>query len=331
MATTEQAQNTPMFTDPEFAQSVSAALSDIEDGLLRAVDTEHPLLRETGAHLINAGGKRFRPLLTLTAAQLGDPEAPGVHDAAVALELTHLATLYHDDVMDEASKRRGGPSANQRWTNSVAILTGDHLFSLAAQIMATLGPRAVRYQAETFARLVRGQINETIPQPDATNPIDWHLDILAEKTGSLIACCAHFGAWLSGAPESQVKTVGSFGETVGVAFQIADDIIDVSSDNSGKTPGTDLMEGIPTLPVLYALQGTDPHEARLRELVSKPVAAQDLDEALSLLRRSEGLRQARKTLDGYLNRARELADSLPKGHTQRAFWDICDYMADRQT
>ncbi|MFC4335369.1 polyprenyl synthetase family protein [Salininema proteolyticum] len=318
-----------MFTDPEFAQVMTDTLAEIEAQLLATVDIEHPLLRESGAHLIHAGGKRFRPLLTMTAAQLGDPGADGVREAAIALELTHLATLYHDDVMDEATKRRNAPSANSRWSNSVAILTGDYLFTEAAQIMADLGPDAVRFQAETFGRLVRGQINETIPKPEGMDPVDWHLDVLAEKTGSLIACCSHFGAWLSGAPADQVEKAALFGEKIGVAFQISDDIIDIASERSGKTPGTDLMEGIPTLAVLYALQGDDPSEARLRELVSGPVAPEDLEESLKLLRRSEALRQAKDVLSRYIAEARALAESLPEGATRNAFLDICGYMAAR--
>ncbi|WP_277606054.1 polyprenyl synthetase family protein [Glycomyces sp. L485] len=305
------------------------ALDAVEERLLKAVDTDQPLLRQSGSHLINAGGKRFRPMLTIVCSHLGDPGRSGIVEAAVALELTHLATLYHDDVMDEAAVRRGAPSANARWDNSVAILTGDFVFSQAAQIMADLGPEAVRAQAATFARLVRGQINETMPRPDGIDPIEWHLQILSEKTGSLIATCAKFGAWFAGAGERTIATAEEFGEVIGVAFQIADDIIDIASDTSGKTPGTDLLEGVPTLPVLYALAGQDPADGRLRELVSGPVAEQDLPEALELLRASTALVEARAMLSRYQERARLLASSLPEGPAARALIDICDYMVAR--
>jgi len=331
VVTTGSAQIALSFTDETFAEQMREALDAVEERLLKAVDTDQPLLRQSGSHLINAGGKRFRPMLTLTCAHLGDPARPGILEASVALELTHLATLYHDDVMDEAAMRRGAPSANARWDNSVAILTGDYLFSQAAQIMAELGPDAVRMQASTFARLVRGQINETMPRPEGIDAIEWHLEILSEKTGSLIATCAKFGAWFAGADEATVATAEEFGEVIGVAFQIADDIIDVDSDRSGKTPGTDLLEGVPTLPVLYALAGADPAEARLRELVAGPVSEADLPEALELLRASKALEEARATLHQYQERARALAASLPQGHASRALVDICDYMVERES
>ncbi|MEU5871565.1 polyprenyl synthetase family protein [Glycomyces sp. NPDC047369] len=310
---------------------MSASLDLVEERLLKAVDTEQPLLRQSGSHLIRAGGKRFRPMLTLACAHLGDPDRPNILEAAVALELTHLATLYHDDVMDEAPVRRGAPSANARWDNSVAILTGDYLFSQAAQIMADLGTEAVRLQAATFARLVRGQINETMPRPEGIDAVEWHLGILSEKTGSLIATCAKFGAWFGGADESVTAVAEEYGEVIGVAFQIADDIIDIASasDASGKTPGTDLLEGVPTLPVLYALADDDPAGARLRELVSGPVAEEDLEETLTLLRASKALEQAKDTLHQYQARARSLAGALPEGPARDALVDICDYMIER--
>ncbi|GAB3224705.1 polyprenyl synthetase family protein [Glycomyces halotolerans] len=329
MVTTGSAQNALSFTDEAFAERIRESLDAVEERLLKAVDTDQPLLRQSGSHLINAGGKRFRPMLTLACAHLGDPTRPGIIESAVALELTHLATLYHDDVMDEAAVRRGAPSANARWDNSVAILTGDYLFSQAAQIMAELGPEAVRAQALTFARLVRGQINETMPRPDGIDAVEWHLSILSEKTGSLIATCAKFGAWFAGTDPETIATAEEFGEVIGVAFQIADDIIDIASDSSGKTPGTDLLEGVPTLPVLYALAGTDPADARLRELVSGPVPEERLPEALAMLRGSGALEEAKSTLHSYQRRARRLAASLPEGPARQALVDICDYMVQR--
>ncbi|MFC3493599.1 polyprenyl synthetase family protein [Glycomyces rhizosphaerae] len=329
MVTTRRAQTAMTFSDEAFAEEIRASLDLVEERLLKAVDTDQPLLRQSGSHLIRAGGKRFRPMLTLACAHLGDPARPGILDAAVALELTHLATLYHDDVMDEAAVRRGAPSANARWDNSVAILTGDYLFSQAAQMMADLGIEAVRIQASTFARLVRGQINETMPQPEGIDAVEWHLEILSEKTGSLIATCAKFGAWFAGAAEETIAIAEEFGEVIGVAFQITDDIIDIASDSSGKTPGTDLLEGVPTLPVIYALADDDPAEARLRELVAGPVPEEDLPEALELLRASKALEQAKATLLQYQERARGLAKSLPEGPAQKALVDICDYMIER--
>lgn len=189
----------------------------------------------------------------MLAAQFGDADAPGVVPAAVVVELTHLATLYHDDVMDEADVRRGVDSANSRWGNSVAVLTGDFLFARASHILADLGPEAVRIQAEAFERLVTGQILETAGPRDGRDPVDHYLEVMRGKTGSLVAVACRFGAMMAGADDAATDTLTQYGERLGVAFQLADDVLDIASDSheSGKTPGTDLLEGIPTLPVLH--------------------------------------------------------------------------------
>ena len=173
--------------DQALEADVQAGLAAVEEGLLEATKSEVPFITEAAQHLVRAGGKRFRPLLVMLAAQFGDPYAPGVVPSAVVVELTHLATLYHDDVMDEADVRRGVPSANTRWGNSVAVLTGDFLFARASHILADLGPEAVRIQAEAFERLVTGQILETAGPRDGRDPVDHYLDVLSGKTGSLIA------------------------------------------------------------------------------------------------------------------------------------------------
>src|ERR687893_3312920 len=285
---------------------LAEALGRVEDSLLTAVGSDHPFVREAAGHLVAAGGKRFRPLLAMLAAELGDPQAPGVTEAAVVCELTHLATLYHDDVMDEAAVRRGAPSANSRWSNSIAILTGDLLFARASDILADLGPDAVRVQAQTFERLVTGQIRETVGAEPGVDPVAHYLDVLADKTGSLVATSARFGARFAGVDEALVRELTAFGEEVGVAFQLSDDLLDIVSQGgeSGKSPGTDLREGIATLPALFALAGDDPADARLRELVSAPVTDErEHAEALELLRASAALQRATEVLGEYADRA----------------------------
>src|ERR1700759_542120 len=185
--------------DPVVDASVSATLAAVEESLRANVASADALVAEAARHLADAGGKRLRPVLVALGAQFGDPDAPEIVAAADVVELTHLATLYHDDVMDEAFVRRGAPSANSRWGNSVAILVGAFLFARAADIAASLGPEAVRLQARTFARLVHGQIAETVGPRDS-DPIDHYLHVITEKTGSLIAPSARFGGVLSGGP-----------------------------------------------------------------------------------------------------------------------------------
>jgi heptaprenyl diphosphate synthase len=320
--------------DPAVDASVSAMLTAVEDALLANVASADPLVAEAGRHLADAGGKRFRPMLVALGAQFGDPTAPEIVPAANVVELTHLATLYHDDVMDEATVRRGAPSANARWGNSVAILVGDYLFAQAADIAASLGPEAVHLQARTFARLVHGQIAETVGAR-GSDPIAHYLHVITEKTASLIATSARFGGLFSGAAPAHVEALARYGETIGIAFQLSDDLLDIASESvqSGKTPGTDLREGVPTLPVLYALAGddTDASAVRLREILATgPITDDALHaEALGLLRESAAMKQARETVRTYAEEARSELAPLPDGTPKQAMEALCDFIADR--
>ncbi|MGW0486396.1 polyprenyl synthetase family protein [Nonomuraea sp. NPDC003214] len=315
--------------DERLAQDVSNGLAAVEKLLRSSVESEDAFVTEASKHLIEAGGKRFRTLMVLLAAQFGDPSAPGVVPGAVVIELTHLGSLYHDDVMDEAPVRRGSPSANARWDNTVAILTGDYLFAQASDLLADLGPELIRVQAQTFSRLVQGQIRETIGPQAGDDPVAHYISVLADKTGSLIAASGRFGALLSGAPADVEERLSRACEAIGVAWQLGDDLLDVasSSTESGKTPGTDLREGIKTLPVLYVL-ASDP-SSRLAELLSGPVAESDLDEALTLLRAHPAMAQARAELDAWVDRARHDISGLPDIPAKSAFLALCDYVVER--
>ncbi|MDT9699151.1 polyprenyl synthetase family protein [Streptomyces sp. P17] len=322
--------------DQALEADVQAGLAAVEEGLLEATKSEVPFITEAAQHLVRAGGKRFRPLLVMLTAQFGDPYAPGVVPSAVVVELTHLATLYHDDVMDEAEVRRGVPSANTRWGNSVAVLTGDFLFARASHILADLGPEAVRVQAEAFERLVTGQILETAGPQDGRDPVEHYLDVLAGKTGSLVAVSCRFGAMMSGADETVVDVLTQYGERLGVAFQLADDVLDIASDSqeSGKTPGTDLREGIATLPVL-----------RLRERAERLGLAEDIAlcelldsdlsddarhaEALAALRVHPALEQARRDTVRYAQDARASLAPLPECDAKASLMELCDAVVHR--
>jgi heptaprenyl diphosphate synthase len=319
--------------DDTLAADISERLDAVEDLLRSSVESEHSLLRDASRHLAEAGGKRFRPMLVLLAAEFGDPAASGVVPAAVVVELTHLATLYHDDVMDEAVMRRGEASANSRWDNTVAILTGDYLFACASDILADLGPESVRIQARTFARLVQGQIEETAGPAEGTDPLKHYLDVVAGKTGSLIAASGHLGALLAGADPEVVRTLTSVCEKIGIAFQLSDDILDVASDSdeSGKTPGTDLREGVHTLPVLHVLRSTDPGDAHLRELLLSNLSEDDARhaEALALLRAHPAMDRARADLRQWVDEAHAELATLPDLSARTAFMALCDYVLTR--
>jgi heptaprenyl diphosphate synthase len=320
------------FDDVALERSVRAGLDEVEEALRAAVTAEDEFVSGAARYLVAAGGKRFRPLVSMLAAHFGDPTRPEIVPAAVVVEITHLATLYHDDVMDEATVRRGAASANTRWDNTVAILTGDFLFSRASLILADLGSYAVRLQAQTFERLVTGQIHETVGPLGGADPIAHYLDVLADKTGSLIATAAQFGAYYAGVDKVVCAQLRAFGEQIGVAFQLSDDILDIASEStqSGKTPGTDLREGVATLPVLYALRSSHPGSERLRVLVDHPlVDYAERTEALRLLRASDALDEARETLRGYAAAAEGILTGLPDVPARAALAELTELVIAR--
>jgi heptaprenyl diphosphate synthase len=333
-------------TTPFGLESLDGALeADLRSGLDRvevrlreAVKSQDSFVAEAASYLVEAGGKRFRPLLTLLGAQFGDPHRAEVIDAAAVVEITHLATLYHDDVMDEAPLRRGAASANSRWDNSVAILTGDFLFARASQILADLGPDAVRIQALTFEELVSGQIRETIGPREGEDPIHHYLEVVAEKTGSLIATSGLFGAIFSGAPVPIQEAMRAFGASIGIAFQLSDDVLDVASESSesGKTPGTDLREGVLTLPVLQALAIDDADAREIGRLIGPDLAQvseaevdQRVEQALVMLRQHEGMNLARAELSRCAVSARELLVPLPDCAAKEALAALTDVVVSR--
>ncbi|SDU08988.1 polyprenyl synthetase family protein [Jiangella alkaliphila] len=320
--------------DGALEASISSALDDVEARLLAAVKTDDAMLSESSRHLAQAGGKRFRPMLTLLAAGFGDLDAPKVVPAAVVVELTHVGTLYHDDVMDEAQLRRGGPSANARWGNSVAILTGDFLFACASDMLADLGPESVRIQARTFQRLVHGQLHETLGPREDEDAVAHYLSVLSDKTASLIAASTRLGALHAGVDPSQVEVLGQFGERIGMAFQLADDLLDIAGSErlSGKTPGTDLREGVATLPVLYARRAARPGDERLLALISGPVADDaDHAEALELLRAHPAMDEASADVRRWADDARASLSVLPDVPARAALHALCDTVVTRMS
>jgi heptaprenyl diphosphate synthase len=348
------------FPDSALAAEVFDDLARVEASLMQTAHPGDELFTEASRHSIAAGGKRFRALLVLLGAQFGDPRDPRVIQAAVAIELTHLATLFHDDVMDEAEVRRGRPSVNARWSNSVAILTGDFLFAQASCILADLGPEAVRIQAETFGRLVAGQLAETVGPRAGQDPLDHYMHVITEKTGSLIATSGQFGALFSGAPAEVATRIAMACEQLGVAWQLSDDVIDIASDSaqSGKTPGTDLRQGVRTLPVLYALRSAGQPEAAQSEAAQSAAAQPEtahsetaqsaadrrlhgllveadltddalLAETLALLRAHPALAESRARVLSWVQGARNEIMALPDVPARAAFLALCDFVEKR--
>ena len=321
------------FGDAVFAATVRDGVARIELLMDTELRTADEVMTDSLMHLFTAGGKRFRPLFTVLSAQIGpNPDAWEVTTAGAVIEMVHLATLYHDDVMDEAEVRRGTPTANIRWSNNVAILAGDYLFATASRLVSRLGPGAVRIIAETFALLVTGQMRETRGVGPGVDSIEHYLKVVHEKTACLIAAAGRFGAMFSGADDDQIERLSRLGGIVGTAFQISDDIIDIDSDSdeSGKLPGTDVREGVHTLPMFYALQETGPQGARLRELLAGPVGDDDeVAEALTLLRASPGMVKAKDFLAQYAAEARRELALLPDVSGRHALEGLVDYTVSR--
>lgn len=317
---------------PELEATIASGLADVESILNERIQGKYLFANETSRHLVNAGGKRFRPLITILGSLVGTGLNERVLKAAAVCELTHLATLYHDDVMDEAPLRRGVESANSRWGNSVAILTGDYLFAKMSQILAELGPEAVKLQADTFERLVIGQILETQGPGSGDDPLEHYLQVVADKTGSLIATSLRFGAMFAGCTKEEIETLTEFGEKIGIAFQLADDIIDIASDSldSGKTPGTDLREGIPTLVTLNAMKSNDPKDASLKLALSGPIKSEEkVQWVIQELRNHKAIAESRLQLQTIAKEARAALGPLPIGETSTALYSLCDLVIDR--
>lgn len=333
-------------TDRIFAGARSRRLlATVDEGMLRVdavlgdeLRMAQPVVDAVSRYLYEAGGKRVRPMLALLTAQLGDGTTDAVVEGAAALELTHLGSLYHDDVMDDADKRRGVPAAHEVWGNSVAILAGDLLFARASQIMARYGERAIRIQADTFERLVLGQMRETVGPAEGDDPVQFSLDVLADKTGSLIAASAQVGSIFANGPEDFEKPLAVFGEKAGVAFQLLDDVIDLAADpaETGKVPGTDLRAGVPTMPYLVLTRRTDADSVGLREEIDDGVARiaagadpAILDHALARLRDHEATQATRDLAGSYSQEAIDALEPLPDGAVREALTRFARAVADR--
>ncbi|MER7448276.1 polyprenyl synthetase family protein [Microbacterium sp. NPDC097977] len=322
------------------AQAIEEGLERVETGLADDVRVADPLADAASRYLYEAGGKRIRPVLTLLAAQLGDGNIDAVIDVAKALEITHLGSLYHDDVMDGADRRRGVPAAQTVWGNNIAILTGDILFSRASQLMSRLGERAIRLQADTFERLVLGQMHETLGAQPGDDPIEFYLQVLADKTGSLIAAATQGGVIFSNAPSAYEEPLRVYGEKIGVAFQLLDDVIDLSAkpEDTGKVPGTDLRAGVPTMPYLLLKAETDDASidlaARIDDGVARIADGADpsiLDGPLAELRDHVGTDKTRALAHSWTKDAIATLTALPRGTVREALTRFAETLVERSS
>jgi heptaprenyl diphosphate synthase len=318
--------------DRTLMRSIESKLEIVEAGIEKIVSSDERVISDLAGHLSRAGGKRMRPVLVLLTAHLANSEGQDLIDAAIVMEVTHLATLYHDDVMDQAPLRRGVETAHMVWNNNMAILAGDLLFARASRLVASLGERALAMQAATFERLVLGQLHETIGPAQGDDALEHYISVMRDKTGSLIALSAQLGVLLSGADESYLAAVGEFGESIGVAFQLMDDIIDIQSeqDNSGKNPGTDLLAGVPTLPVLLLRESTDHESKALLQKIDAGLTLEVLPSVVAELRANSVMQRAQLAANDWANRAIRAIDPLPEGSVKSALVAFAEAVVDRK-
>ncbi|MDR0782206.1 MAG: polyprenyl synthetase family protein [Propionibacteriaceae bacterium] len=314
---------------------VSERNADIQRCLEETLFTPNAFVEEVARYLVDAGGKRYRPGIVVNAGALGigrsNMDVVRLVRSATVIELTHVASLYHDDVMDEADTRRGRPATHVKWSNSIAILVGDFMLARASALGATLGEAAIIHQAETLARLVQGQIAELSGPDQGVDPITHHLKVVSDKTASLISTAARFGGLFGGLDPDQVEALAAYGEDLGLAFQLADDLMDLLSDSSGKPQGTDLREGVPTLTTLLVQANPRPGDTRLLELLAYPVADENIPEALGLLRTHPALDEARAQIQTYADQALAHLAVFPPSEALDGLKTLCHQAAIRTT
>ncbi|WP_413318461.1 polyprenyl synthetase family protein [Agrococcus sp. 1P02AA] len=318
-----------MPADKRIVDAVESGLEQLETLLAAHLQIADPVADAVTRYLNEAGGKRARPLLLLLAAHLGRGIDDDVLAAAQVVEITHLASLYHDDVMDEADTRRGVPAAHVVWSNSVAILAGDLLFARAGAVSAPLGREVAQLQARTFERLCLGQLHETLG-PGEADPVAHYLQVLSDKTGSLIAAAAELGIVVSGADDAYRAPLREFGERIGVAFQLVDDIIDLSADPAtGKDQGNDVRAGVQTLPVLLLAKRDDEASAALRARLASPADDADLAAAIAELAAHDVVRESIAEAERFQRRALEALQPLPSGTVRRGLEAFAEHVVAR--
>lgn len=311
---------------------VWTSLARIEDRLLEAATADDPYLTRIAQHLLVAGGKRFRPLLALLAAEFGDHSDHRPSEAGVSVELIHVGSLYHDDVIDEADTRRGATSVNANWTNTIAILAGDFLMARASEVAATyLSQESVRLLAATYAELVEGQTRELQLDFDLDHGVAEYEQVIAGKTASLIRTSARLGAMAADAADDVVEALSDWAWEVGMVFQIADDALDLVADEEaiGKPAGSDIREGKFTMPVLEALAG--PEGARVRTLLEGPRPYPDtvVAEVIEIVRSGGHVDTSLSEAGRRLELASKALASLPDGKPRQILETLGSYLVER--
>ena len=313
---------------------IQSDLDVLNEGLIGAVSSPVALVNEVGTHLVTAGGKRIRPALCLLAARGSrDFSLERILPLAEALELIHTASLVHDDVIDEADTRRGEPTANAKWDNQIAILSGDYIFARAFSLIAEggYGDYVSKRLAELVCNLSVGEIIQDHTVYQAVKDLDNYYERIQKKTADFLEICCELGGIVGGLPENETKKLAEYGHCIGMAFQITDDVLDImqTSEQIGKPAGNDIRQGIVTLPVIHALN-VSPEAEELAAIVTDPEMDNEMvQRALAIVRATDGVEVAKAKADEYLERARQAIPAGLPAEIRDAFVQVADFIGDR--
>lgn len=311
---------------------IAEDLRQVDEVIRRRLDSDVVLIRTIAQYIVGAGGKRLRPALALLSARAFGEEQPTRHELAAVIEFIHTSTLLHDDVVDESDLRRGRQTANAVWGNAASVLVGDFLYSRSFQMMVELDSmRVMRILADTTNRIAEGEVLQllNIGNPDTGEQA--YLDVIERKTAVLFAAATRLGAVLADLPAEQEDALARYGLDLGYAFQIADDVLDYASDAGtlGKNIGDDLAEGKPTLPLILAIERSDPAQAAMLKRAIQAGGLDALDDVLAAIRATDALTASRDRAHAYARSARDALAALPAGDARDALAVLADYAVDR--
>lgn len=321
----------PIFQDLVPIPRVWDRMDGVERRLREVTVADTDFLTDIAQHLLDAGGKRYRPLLAQVAAELGANAGPEPIEAGVSVELVHLGSLYHDDVIDEADSRRGQTSVNANWDNTVAILAGDFLLARASEVAAPLGEEAVALIARTYATLCEGQVKELVWADDLSHGPDGYHQVIGGKTASLIRTSARLGAMTGGADDETVEAISEWAWEMGMVFQITDDVLDLIASEAflGKPAGSDIGEGTFTLPVLLAAEGSDGDEVRALLSSGKPYSQEAITRVIELTVRGGYVDVALDEAMERIRIAEKAAQRIPDNPLTDVLVNLDQYLLDR--
>ncbi|HEY3375006.1 MAG TPA: polyprenyl synthetase family protein [Candidatus Aquicultor sp.] len=310
-------------------QRILLDLAQAEKELIKAASSDNPVLAEACLSTLKAGGKRLRPALVLMAGMVGNYNVPALMPAAVASELIHMASLIHDDVLDDAGTRRGVPTVNAVWGETVAIAAGDYLFATAFDMLSRVDMRAVEIMVKAALDLSLGELDQIITAHVAEQTMDMYIQKAKRKTAALFCACCEVGSYLAGAPEVEVAALTNYGENLGIAFQIYDDVLDIVGGSTGKAVGVDVRDGTVTVPVLYALDALGRDSELARVVAMKEPTDEQVRSAIDMIVGCGAIVRTKATARAYVDTALESLNALSNKEAVAVFTGIGEFVVAR--